>query len=67
MKKLFLPYNGTGGRGAKKGGAREHFSQKEMDRMDHDRRIWNKSTALVTISVNRVIYPTFTYNIDQIE
>ena len=46
--------------GAKRGGAWEHCSQKEMDRIDHDRRIWDKSTALVAISVNRVIYPTFT-------
>ena len=33
-------------RGAKRGGAREHCSQKEMDRIDHDRRIWDKSIAL---------------------
>ena len=38
-----------------------HQSQKEIDRIDHGRRIWDKSTALVAISVNRVIYPTLTY------
>ena len=48
-------------RGAKRGGAREHCSQKEMDRIDHGRRIWDKSTALVAISVKRVIFPTFTH------
>ena len=47
-------------RGTKRGGAREHYYQKEMDRIYHCRRIWDKSTALVTISVNRVIYQTFT-------
>ena len=47
-------------RGAKRGGAREHSSQKEMDRIDHGRRIWDKCTALVMISKNMVIYPTFT-------
>ena len=47
-------------RGAKRGGAREQCSQKEMDRIDHDRRIWDKSTAHVAISVERLINPTFT-------
>ena len=31
-----------------------------MDRTDVGRRIWDKSTALVAISVNRVIHPTVT-------
>ena len=39
----------------------EHCSQKEMDRIDHGRSIQDKSTALVTISVERVIFPTFTH------
>ena len=42
-------------RGAKRGGAREHCSHKEMDRIDHGRSIWDKSTALVAIVINRVI------------
>ena len=42
------------------GGAWEQCSQKEIDRIDLGRRIWDKSTPLVTISVNRVIYPTVT-------
>ena len=49
-----------GSRGGKRGGAREQCPQKEMDNTDPDRRIWDKSTALVTISVNRVIHPTVT-------
>ena len=47
-------------RGAKRGGAWEQCSQKEIDRIDLGRRIWDKSTPLVTISVNRVIYPIVT-------
>ena len=47
-------------RDAKRDGAQKHCSQKEMDRIDHDKRIWEKSTAVVAISINKVIYPTFT-------
>ena len=46
-------------RGAKRGGALEHCSQKEMDRIDHGRRIWDKSTSLVANIIYRVIYPTY--------
>ena len=53
-------------RGAKKGGAREHCSQKDMDRIDHGRRIWDKSTALVAIIINWVIHPTFTDGPDRL-
>ena len=48
------------GRGGKSGGAREQCPMKEMDRIDLGRRIWDKSTALVTIYVNRVIHPIVT-------
>ena len=48
------------GANAKRVGALEYCSQKEMDGIDHGRRIWDKSTALVAFSVNRVIYPAFT-------
>ena len=41
----------------KRGGAREHCSQKEIDRIDHGRRIKDKSTIIL---VKRVIYLTFT-------
>ena len=46
------------GRGAKRGGAREHCSKKEMDRIIPGRRIWSISTALVAILINRAIYPS---------
>ena len=48
---------GGHGRGGKRGGAREHCSQKEIDRIDHGRRIKDKSTIIL---VKRVIYLTFT-------
>ena len=54
---------GWGGRGATRGGAREHCSQKEMDRIDLGGRMREKSAALVVISETRVIYPTFTFRI----
>ena len=38
---------GLDNRGAKRGGAQEHCSQKEMDRIDHGRRIWDKSLHLL--------------------
>ena len=43
----------------KRGGAREHCSQKEMDRTNLGRRIWAKFTALVAIFIKRAIYRTF--------
>ena len=49
---------GGTGRGAKRGGAREHCSKKEMDRIIPGRRIWSISTALVAILINRAIYPS---------
>ena len=45
-------------RGAKRGGAREHCSQKEMDRTLLGRRIPAKLTVLVTILIKRAIYCT---------
>ena len=39
------------GRGGKRGGVWEHCSQKEMGRIDPGRRMWDKSTALVTNSI----------------
>ena len=51
----FEPTMDPGSRCGKRGGVREQCPQKEMDNTDPDRRIWDKSTALVTISVNRVI------------
>ena len=43
-------------RGGKRGGAREHGSQKEMDKTTIGRRIRAKFTAPVTIFINRAIY-----------
>ena len=43
----------------KKGGAQEHCSQKEMNRINHGRRIPDKSTALVAIFINGAIHPMF--------
>ena len=40
-------------RGGKRGGAREHCSQKEMDGTIFGRRIWVKSTALVAICIKK--------------
>ena len=45
-------------RGGKRGGAREHCSQKEMDRTTLGRRIQAKSTALVAIFKKRDVYRT---------
>ena len=47
------------GRGGKRGGAREHCSQKEMDRPILGRRIRAKLTALVAIFIKWVIHRTF--------
>ena len=41
-------------RGAKRGGAWEQCSQKEMDRIEHSRRIWDKSTACDIIFIKYV-------------
>ena len=46
-------------RGAKRGGAREHCSQNEMDQTILGRRILAKFTALVAIFIKRAIYRTF--------
>ena len=45
-------------RGGKRGGAREHCSQKEMDQTSLGRRIPAKSTAFVAILIKRAIYCT---------
>ena len=45
-------------RGGKRGGAREHCSQKEMDRAIIGRRILVKSPALVMIFSKKAIYHT---------
>ena len=45
-------------RGGKRGGAREHCSQKEMDQTSLGRRIPAKSTAFVAIFIKRAIYCT---------
>ena len=57
MPKNFGHGGGTN-RGQKRGGAREHCSKKEMDRIIPGRRIWSFSTALVAILINRAIYPS---------
>ena len=44
------------GRGGKRGGAREHCSQKEMAGTIFGRRIWDKSTALVTTFIRKAIH-----------
>ena len=46
-------------RGWKRGGAREHCSQKEIDQTILGRRIPAKFTALVAIFIKRAIYRTF--------
>ena len=46
-------------RGGKMGGAREHCSQKEMDKTILGRRIRAKFTALVAIFVKRACNRTF--------
>ena len=45
-------------RGGKRGGAREHCSQKEMDRVNIGRRILVKSPAIVKIFIKKAIYHT---------
>ena len=49
---------GSIGRGGIRGGAREHCSQKKMDRTIFGRRILAKFTALVVIFIKRAIYHT---------
>ena len=46
-------------RGGKRGGAREHCSQKEIDKTTLGGRIWAKFTALVLIFIKSAIYCTF--------
>ena len=51
-------------RGAKRGGAWEHCSQKENDQTILDRRILTKSTALVVIFMKKAFYPTSAVGLD---
>ena len=47
-------------RGGKRGGAREHCSQREMDGTILGRRIWAKFNALAAIFVKRAICHSWT-------